>query len=366
MNKFILILFFLFNVNNVQFGQSQLSEKDSIFRNLVINPSFEQIISKNGTNIIEKIDTINKLLGWRSPTQNKAMVYPSDSNNHVVDIYSPGQYVFKARTGKNVVALKVYGRTYNYATGHEEEDRSYILGELSDTLKIGQKYYAGFFIHYHCIGANRVGLTFIKDRIKKQSGLLLLKPVLYQKSIINYDIKNIWTIVVDSFIADNNYKNLLVGNFFLSDSTLRGADERHILAYIDDVFVYEAKNKNMTKRKSPISLPKSFNNINFEYNSAKFDNNSQIILDSIAKIMLSYPEINILIKGHTSSEGAINHNQKLSELRANAIKDYLIIKGISINKLKAIGFGSSQPLVPESSEENRRINRRIEFEIIKQ
>ncbi len=364
MIRFFSILIFLIYFHNVQFGQSQSVSKDNIFKNLVINPSFEQPVNNNIKTA--EIDSINKFQSWRSPTLNKAMVYKSDSNGYVIDVYSPGLYNFKAKSGKNVAAIKVYGSVYNNRTGHEEEDRSYLLGELSDSLKIGQKYYAGFSIHFHCIGVNRVGLTFIKDKIKKPSGLLLLKPIMYQKSVVNYDAKNIWTMVVDSFIADNNYKNILIGNFFLSDSTVRGADERHIVAYIDNVFVYEAKNKAVTKEKAPVSLPKSFNNINFEYNSSKFDYNSQIILDSIAKIMVSFQEIKILIKGHTSGEGSTNYNQKLSELRANAIKDYLIKKGIISDKIEAVGLGSSQPLVPDTSEKNRKINRRIEFEIKKE
>jgi outer membrane protein OmpA-like peptidoglycan-associated protein len=366
MNRFILMLFFVSVFCNIQFGQSKL-EKVNLFQNLVVNPSFEQLKSVNNT-FIGKIDSIDKVLGWHSPTQNKAMVYMSDSNDNIIDIVSPGQRDFQARSGRNVAAIKVFGERYNNITGHDEEDRSYILGELSDSLKIGQKYYVGFFTHYHCLATNRVGLIFVKDKIKKQSGLLLLKPIMYQKSVINHNPQNIWTIVVDSFIADNSYKKLLIGNFFRSDSTATGGDRKHdhYLAYIDDVFVYEAKNKSVRKEKTPVYLPKSFNNISFEFNSSKLDSNSRMILDSIAKIMVSFQEIKILIKGHTSGEGSTNYNQKLSELRANAIKDYLIKKGIISDKLEAVGFGSSQPLVPDISERNRQINRRIEFEVKKE
>ena len=136
----------------------------------------------------------------------------------------------------------------------------------------------------------------------------------------------------------------------------------HYLAYIDDVFVYEAKN-NVPTSKS-ISLPKYISNIQFEYNSHTIRSTSYITIDSVSTLMKEHPKIKILVKGHTSSEGTSNYNINLSQLRANAIKTYLIETGIFQNRIETIGLGSTQPLVTELSEEDKQINRRIEFQII--
>lgn len=65
----------------------------------------------------------------------------------------------------------------------------------------------------------------------------------------------------------------------------------------------------------------------------------------------------------TSSEGNAENNQRLSERRAEAVKNYLVQKGIAPERLETKGFGATQPVSIETTEENRRLNRRIEFEV---
>ena len=74
--------------------------------------------------------------------------------------------------------------------------------------------------------------------------------------------------------------------------------------------------------------------------------------------------VRCLIKGHTSSEGNADYNQKLSERRAQAVLDYLIQKGIDPSRLRAKGYGSSQLLMTEDSEDAKNRNRRVEFEVL--
>ena len=352
--KYLIAAFFLI----VNFSHSNA-------QNLVINPSFEipKIINKNIK--IGKADTLEKLVGWTSSTKNTVLAYKADIQGNIIDNEFPGDRNFKAQNGENVVAIKVFGKRYNAETGHDEENRSYISGELSHPLKIGQKYYIGFSVHFHCIATNKVGFIFTKERIKKNTAILNLKPMMYQKTVNNFDPNKTWTVVSDSFVADNNYKNFVIGNFVRNDSTLTGDNREgvHYLAYIDNVFVFEGNNNPIPKNKPLITLPKSFNNVNFQNNSAIFDAKAYMILDSITEIMVRYPQISIYVKGHTSMKGDKNYNQKLSELRAYAITNYLIKKGIQPKRLKAKGFGATQPLVPENSEENERTNRRIEFEV---
>ena len=72
----------------------------------------------------------------------------------------------------------------------------------------------------------------------------------------------------------------------------------------------------------------------------------------------------ILVKGHTSSEGNDEYNQKLSENRSKAVVDYLKAKGIAQERLSFKGFGKSQPVNGNDTENSRQMNRRVEFEVI--
>lgn len=108
-------------------------------------------------------------------------------------------------------------------------------------------------------------------------------------------------------------------------------------------------------------MPKILNRVQFRYNSTEFESFSYFQLDSAVLTLKGLPNLKILIVGHTSTEGAADKNQQLSERRAEAVKQYLVGKGIAAERLKTQGFGARQPLTSENSEEDRKRNRRIEF-----
>lgn len=102
----------------------------------------------------------------------------------------------------------------------------------------------------------------------------------------------------------------------------------------------------------------------FQFNSATLESTSSAQLDKLVSYLQRNPTMKILIKGHTSTEGSEEYNQKLSENRSKSVVDYLISKNIGKERLTFKGFGKSQPINPNGTEESRQQNRRVEFEII--
>ncbi|WP_340123899.1 OmpA family protein [Methylobacter svalbardensis] len=99
----------------------------------------------------------------------------------------------------------------------------------------------------------------------------------------------------------------------------------------------------------------------FQYNSAKLTLNAEKILDDIAENLVSHPMKNdIEVQGHASSEGADDYNMKLSQKRAQSVVDYLKMKGVT-NRLIAKGYGETQPIADNSTEEGKSENRRVEM-----
>lgn len=107
----------------------------------------------------------------------------------------------------------------------------------------------------------------------------------------------------------------------------------------------------------------AFNDINFEYNKWDLTPDSMPILNSIINSLKDNPGIKVLIGGHTDNTGSPAFNQKLSEMRAFRVYQYLIKGGISSSRLEFKGYGEKIPVAPNDNEEGRANNRRTEFEI---
>lgn len=105
------------------------------------------------------------------------------------------------------------------------------------------------------------------------------------------------------------------------------------------------------------------NNIFFEVDKFDLAPKSQTELDKIARFLLENPTIKVEISGHTDDTGTASHNQTLSLKRAQAVVQYLTSHGISAARLAQIGYGSSRPIRPNDTEENKQANRRIEFRV---
>jgi outer membrane protein OmpA-like peptidoglycan-associated protein len=90
------------------------------------------------------------------------------------------------------------------------------------------------------------------------------------------------------------------------------------------------------------------------------------LLDEIGQAIQDNPKMQVSIEGHTDSNGSDAFNLKLSQKRAEAVRDYLIARGIQADRLKATGYGETKPIAPNDTEEGREKNRRVEFNIIAQ
>ncbi|HYI76801.1 MAG TPA: OmpA family protein, partial [Chryseolinea sp.] len=87
-------------------------------------------------------------------------------------------------------------------------------------------------------------------------------------------------------------------------------------------------------------------------------------LDKLANFLIDHPKFKLNISGHTDSQGNEDSNLRLSQARADAIKAYLIYQfKIAAARIEAHGYGSAKPIVEESSEDERKLNRRVEFQI---
>ncbi len=154
---------------------------------------------------------------------------------------------------------------------------------------------------------------------------------------------------------------------FIETSLLAGDYLVHVTAmgYMskDDTlhFVEDTLNVYLTRIKEGIKV--KINNLFFATNKTRILPMSEQSMNDLAQFLLENPTVTILITGHTDAVGSDEANQKLSEGRANAVREDLIKRGVAAERLAAEGKGESQPVDTNDTEEGRQNNRRVEFVI---
>ncbi|MES2141226.1 MAG: OmpA family protein [Bacteroidota bacterium] len=198
-----------------------------------------------------------------------------------------------------------------------------------------------------------------------------------------------WIPIQGEYKARGGEKYIIVGNFktrmkddFVRINKWNIFKSREAYYYVDDISVVKKltaadsalmKQTEINPNKIAPALTDTFTtgqvieikNIHFENGSAILLKSSFNVLDELVHVLNDHPSMEIQINGHTDDQGKEAVNRKLSKARAKAVYDYLAAQNV-INSMTYKGFGPSQPLVPNDTDENKAKNRRVEFIIIKQ
>lgn len=121
--------------------------------------------------------------------------------------------------------------------------------------------------------------------------------------------------------------------------------------------------KNMQHKEVVQKVTATAENIEFKTGSAILTEESKYLLDNVAEMLKSITWNRMDIAGHTDNVGNADKNKKLSQNRADAVKDYLAGKGLDVNKMESVGYGPEKPIASNNTEAGRQKNRRVEFAI---
>jgi outer membrane protein OmpA-like peptidoglycan-associated protein len=147
--------------------------------------------------------------------------------------------------------------------------------------------------------------------------------------------------------------------------SLAEADENNDMFVARDLYLIDkGENVNLKEELEVRREALASTEILFELNSADLDRRSSGKLREVALFMMDNPDAELMITGHTCDRGSRNYNERLSEQRARSVAEYLREQGVSSSRLQTQGMGETDPLVNNSSESNRRINRRVEFKVM--
>ena len=134
-----------------------------------------------------------------------------------------------------------------------------------------------------------------------------------------------------------------------------------------DVRTYELRSLEMNFKLQPIEIGATVNlkSVLFQQSTPNLLPESNDELDLIVSFLKVNPKVEILLSGHTDNRGVHDHNVRLSQKRVERVKAYLVSKGISGKRITGKGFGGLKPIAANDTEETRRLNRRVEFTIVK-
>lgn len=163
-------------------------------------------------------------------------------------------------------------------------------------------------------------------------------------------------------LGDGNYQSV----FRLGDEYELSFHPKGYSYYTTRVKIDENSEDEIQVELVPIKKEVKFilRNITFEVNSADLKEASYLELNRVFDFMNENPEVRIELSAHTDDRGTDEYNLILSERRAESVKNYLIEKGVAAERLTAKGYGEGAPMVENTSEDNRRLNRRVEMKII--
>jgi outer membrane protein OmpA-like peptidoglycan-associated protein len=134
---------------------------------------------------------------------------------------------------------------------------------------------------------------------------------------------------------------------------------------IEEIFFLDGEME-INLETEPIESKIAFKSLEFENGKANILPSMHGDLDKLANFLIDHPYLKLNISGHTDSQGKEEANLLLSQARADAIKAYLIYTfKLDPNRILARGYGSAKPIVNEESDDHRKLNRRVEFEILK-
>jgi OmpA-OmpF porin, OOP family len=236
------------------------------------------------------------------------------------------------------------------------------------------------------------GVVFTKAGYRGQGDAIksFMIDSICKKGGLNNEHK--WFTIKGSYKAEGGEKYITIGNFApkvkkdMLRKSLIGVRFKEAYYFVDDISL---KRKKEPEEKVAIEIVGP-NLRNFEedsvlkvnqnakvgdkivLNNIFFDNGKYYLLpesnqelNKLAQYLLRHPTMEISINGHSDNGGMKWKNQKLSEQRAREVFIYLIKKGVQ-NKMYFKGFGSSQPIADNATDEGKAKNRRVEFEIVKE
>ncbi|WP_418636777.1 OmpA family protein [Winogradskyella sp.] len=346
-------------------------------QNLVLNPSFENFYDcPRDMSLFHR-----NVKDWTIPNNGTTDYFNSCSEKMGFQNFNGYQ---KARTGNGYAGIYAY---------FKKDYREYVQGTLKTTLERGKKYQVKFYISLaenSRYALKELGIMMTSEKFNASKSKTNINARHFAKRIPNltfrptfskefYDNDKDWMEVSFLYTANGFENYFAIGNFNTNTDTKRSKArqtkyESFSYYYIDDVSIEPLEKEEENIKKETLKTLEeptiktneiyTFKNVLFDFDKAELLAVSKEELNQLYKHLETNFTLKVEIYGHTDSIGLEARNQELSEQRAKAVLDCLIEKGLNATRIKSFGFGSTQPISDNDTEEGRQLNRRVAFKLI--
>ncbi|MFY0644037.1 MAG: OmpA family protein [Bacteroidia bacterium] len=348
-------------------GEASLLEESSFKTtdqfNYVNNPNFE----KHPKAFFSTMSFTNQLPYWEEASK------------------SPDLYIMKehARSGSSFIGFRVFSM---------QKHIEYVQNQLKEPLKKDSIYCFSAYVKLSAASkyaTNALGVQFTKNKNQ-----IDVDELLQVRADISLDdqvllFKTRWMKIQCTYKAKGGEQWMTIGSFKDHKSLLLldvPGESMECYYYLDDVSlvpVEQADNCpcNFTSKQPEVvdyiedpeleqltnlSVGDRFvlEYINFENDKSDLLPSSFRSLNNVLVVLDRNPNMRIEISGHTSSAGSHEHNMKLSQRRAKAVRRFLVLQGISEDRVEIVGYGPDTPIADNDTPEGQRLNRRVEFKVL--
>ncbi|MBN2619667.1 OmpA family protein [candidate division WOR-3 bacterium] len=243
----------------------------------------------------------------------------------------------------------------------------YMLSDLAEgkyTVVVTKRGYEGQSVDIKADQGEEIEFNISLTRREQKTGEISGIVVDYQTS---------GPLIVDVMITELGLKTITdkAGSYHFIDlepaTYLLKFEAMDYITSHADASVQPGQNTEVMVRLIKAGTVFSFPNIQFEFGKATIKRESYEILGEVAAILTNQPEINVEVQGHTDAIGSDEANKRLSQERAEAVRDHLIdIHMIEPIRLLPIGYGESQPVADNETDEERAKNRRVDFVVLEE
>jgi OmpA-OmpF porin, OOP family len=243
------------------------------------------------------------------------------------------------------------------------------------TLDAGGEY-AYMSTHINSLGESDIVRIKLLEKEKPNPVVLVSGNVYNKKTNKPLSASLIYETLPDGSVAGNGVSNPLDGSFKM----VLPYDKNYSIRATADKFFAISENLNLDSLVKagykeihkdlylvPIEIGQvvRLNNVFFDFDKWNLRPESYVELDRVVKLLMENPTIEIEMSAHTDSYGSDQYNFTLSDNRARSVMEYILSKGISAHRIISQGYGETKPVVPNDTDENRQLNRRVEFKILK-